>query len=88
MLLGEPKYDASRVALLLARTAGQAESLERVHFPLLDQPLDNFGVDLPKEAPSVVNWAEFCRGTKGVSFDGNDIYVSTANERARCIRIK
>ncbi|MBI4263394.1 MAG: hypothetical protein HY657_03375 [Acidobacteria bacterium] len=49
VLLAHPEHDVSRVAILLRRVADQADSLEQIHLPSLDQPLDAFEADLKQE---------------------------------------
>lgn len=49
VLLGDPQHDVARVALLLRRVADQADELEQIHLPSLDQPLDVFEADLQDE---------------------------------------
>jgi hypothetical protein len=49
VLLGDPAYDARRVASLLRRVAEEADALERTHLPSLDQALDVFEGDLKLE---------------------------------------
>ena len=49
VLLGNRETDAIRVGMLLARVAEQADTLEQVHLPGLDQPLEVFEDDLKEE---------------------------------------
>jgi hypothetical protein len=49
VLLAAPEFDASRVATLLRRVAAEADALEQVHLPTLDQPLERFEADLKSE---------------------------------------
>jgi len=49
VLLGSRATDALRVRMLLARVAEQADTLEQVHLPGLDQPLEVFEDDLKEE---------------------------------------
>lgn len=49
VLLAHPAHDVSRVAMLLRRVADQADTLEQIHLPLFDQPLDAFEADLKQE---------------------------------------
>jgi len=49
VLLGSRETDALRVGMLLARVAEQADTLEQVHLPGLDQPLEVFEDDLKEE---------------------------------------
>ncbi len=46
VLLGDLSFDAARAAVLLRRVAQQADALEQIHLPLLDQALDVFQPDL------------------------------------------
>jgi hypothetical protein len=46
VLLGDPSFDSARAAVLLGRVAQQADALEQIHLPLLDQPLEVFQADL------------------------------------------
>jgi len=49
VLLVDPRHDIARVAMLLKRAAEEADTLEQLHLPSLDQPLDVFEVDLKQE---------------------------------------
>lgn len=49
VLLANGEHDAVRVSLLLRRVTEQADRLERIHLPALDQRLDVFADDLRKE---------------------------------------
>jgi hypothetical protein len=49
VLLGSLETDALRVGMLLARVAEQADTLEQIHLPGRDQPLEDFEGDLKKE---------------------------------------
>jgi hypothetical protein len=49
VLIAHPAHDVSRVAMLLRRVADQADTLEQIHLPSLDQPLDAFEADLKQE---------------------------------------
>lgn len=49
VLLAAPEFDASRVATLLRRVAAEADALEQIHLPTLDQPLETFEADLKTE---------------------------------------
>jgi hypothetical protein len=49
VLFGDPQHDVARVALLLRRVADQADELEQIHLPALDQPLNVFEADLQDE---------------------------------------
>lgn len=49
VLLGDPEHDVSRVTILLRRVAEEADALEKIHLPLLDQTLDVFEGDLKCE---------------------------------------
>ena len=49
VLLGSPEHDRSRVASLLRRVSDEADALERVHLPFVDQGLDVFEHDLRRE---------------------------------------
>jgi hypothetical protein len=49
VLLAEPEHDVSRVTLLLQRVVEQADALEQIHLPSLDQTLDVFEADLKNE---------------------------------------
>lgn len=46
VLLGDPSFDAARAAVLLSRVAEQADALEQIHLPFLDQALEVFQADL------------------------------------------
>ena len=46
VLLGNPSFDFTRASALLGRVALQADALEQIHLPLLDQPLEVFQADL------------------------------------------
>jgi hypothetical protein len=49
VLLASPEFDVSRVGTLLRRVAAEADALEQVHLPTLDQPLELFEADLKNE---------------------------------------
>ena len=49
VLLADPAHDVSRVSILLRRVAEQADRLEQIHLPVLDQALDVFEADLKQE---------------------------------------
>lgn len=49
VLLGDPRHDVARVALLLRRVADHADALEQIHLPSLDQSLAVFEADLQGE---------------------------------------
>ncbi len=49
VLLGEKRHDVARVAMLMRRVAEQADVLEQIHLPPLDQPLEAFEGDLKRE---------------------------------------
>ena len=49
VLLGDPSVDVARVALLLSRVAQQADVLEQIHLPHLDQALEVFEADLRQD---------------------------------------
>jgi hypothetical protein len=49
VLLVDPAHDIPRVTSLLRRVADQADALEQIHLPSLDQPLDVFKADLQDE---------------------------------------
>ena len=53
VLLEKPQHDVARVGLLLRRVADQADELEQIHLPSLDQPLDVFETDLEKEGRTI-----------------------------------
>ncbi len=46
VLLGNQSFDSARAAVLLSRVAQQADALEQIHLPLLDQALEIFQSDL------------------------------------------
>jgi hypothetical protein len=52
VLLSEEKHDFERVALLLQRVVEEADALEQIHLPSLDQSLDVFEGDLRREGGS------------------------------------
>jgi hypothetical protein len=49
VLLGDPSLDSARVELLLSRVAQQADVLEQIHLPDLDQALEVFEGDLSRD---------------------------------------
>jgi hypothetical protein len=49
LILAGPEHDVARLAMLLHRVTHQADILEQIHLPELDQPLDNFKQDLQRE---------------------------------------
>jgi len=49
VLLADPQHDVARVTMLLRRVAEQADALEQIHLPSLDQPLKVFEADLKHE---------------------------------------
>jgi hypothetical protein len=46
VLLGDPVFDSARAAVLLGRVVEQADALEQIHLPHLDQTLSDFQADL------------------------------------------
>lgn len=54
VLLAAPEFDVSRVGTLLRRVAAEADALEQIHLPALDQPLDLFEADLKSEGVGLV----------------------------------
>jgi hypothetical protein len=54
VLLASPEFDVSRVGTLLRRVAAEADALEQVHLPTLDQPLELFEADLKNEGVGLV----------------------------------
>lgn len=49
VILGDPQQDQARLEMLLRRVTSQADLLEQIHLPPLDQPLEKFENDLQKE---------------------------------------
>jgi superfamily II DNA or RNA helicase len=49
VLLVAPDHDVTRVGTLLRRVAAEADALEQIHLPSLDQPLELFEADLKRE---------------------------------------
>lgn len=54
VLLAAPEFDVARVGTLLRRVAAEADALEQIHLPTLDQPLELFEVDLKSEGGGLV----------------------------------
>jgi hypothetical protein len=52
--LASPEFDVSRVGILLRRVAAEADALEQIHLPTLDQPLALFEADLKNEGVGLV----------------------------------
>jgi len=46
VVLGDPSFDSARAVVLLGRVAQQADALEQIHLPFLDQALEVFQTDL------------------------------------------
>lgn len=49
VLLGVPGHDAARAGMLVNRVAERADTLEQIHLPTIDQPLEVFEADLEEE---------------------------------------
>jgi hypothetical protein len=49
VMLGAAQYDVARVTSLLRRVVDQADAMEQIHLPSLDQPLQVFEHDLQSE---------------------------------------
>jgi len=49
VLLAAPEFDVSRVGTILRRVVTEADALEQIHLPTLDQPLELFEADLKNE---------------------------------------
>jgi hypothetical protein len=49
VLLAAPEFDVPRVGTLLRRVVAEADALEQIHLPSLDQPLERFEADLKNE---------------------------------------
>jgi hypothetical protein len=88
VLLGDPKYDAPRVVLLLARLVEQATNLSRSQALPISEAAEAVKLDTEKRWVPDLDWREFCRGAEGVSVEKQGVQVFTADLRSRSIRIR